>query len=167
MDEVCLKLARLLEGLVHMVDNTQGQVKHTCNCCGHYCWNAGIIRRRKIARDQLMAVYFIRHTELAACIGCSACADICPVDAVTMVDGLPEVDTDWCIGCGVCAVTCPADVISIRRQRKDVPPESFRDLYRRIELEKKADDYEIVFTPAELFFLNNRTQNSQRIDLQG
>ena len=25
------------EGLVHMVDNAQGQIKHTCNCCGHYC----------------------------------------------------------------------------------------------------------------------------------
>lgn len=51
------------EGLVHMVDNTQGQIKHTCNCCGHYCWNVGIIRRRKIPRDMLMAVYFIRETD--------------------------------------------------------------------------------------------------------
>ena len=125
------------EGLVHMVDNTQGQVKHTCNCCGHYCWNVGILRRRKIPRDQLMAVYFIRETELAECIGCGACVDICPVDAVKMVDDLPVVDMDWCIGCGVCAVTCPADVIRIRRRRNDAAPESFRDLHRRIELEKK------------------------------
>ena len=42
------------EGLVHMVDNAQGQIKHTCNCCGHYCWNVGILRRRRIPRDQLM-----------------------------------------------------------------------------------------------------------------
>ncbi|MBC8443875.1 MAG: hypothetical protein H8D81_02040, partial [Deltaproteobacteria bacterium] len=35
------------DGLVHMVDNVQGEIKHTCNCCGHYCWNVGIIRRRK------------------------------------------------------------------------------------------------------------------------
>jgi electron transport complex protein RnfB len=42
------------EGLVHMVDNAQGQIKHTCNCCGHYCWNVGILRRRKIPRDMLI-----------------------------------------------------------------------------------------------------------------
>lgn len=126
------------EGLVHMVDNTQGQVKHTCNCCGDYCWNVGIIRRRKIPRDQLMAVYFIRETELAECIGCGACADICPVDAVTMVDNLPVVDTDWCIGCGVCAVTCPADVIRISRRLKDSAPETFQALHQRIKKEKKA-----------------------------
>ena len=124
------------EGLVHMVDNTQGQIKHTCNCCGHYCWNVGIIRRRKIPRDMLMAVYFIRDTELDDCIGCGACADICPVDAVTMVDERPVVDNEWCIGCGVCAVSCPAEVISIKRRLEGKAPESFTDLHQQIRQEK-------------------------------
>jgi Fe-S-cluster-containing hydrogenase component 2 len=124
------------EGLVHMVDNAQGQIKHTCNCCGHYCWNVGIIRRRKIPRDQLMAVYFIRETELAECIGCGACADICPVDAVKMVDDKPQVDPDWCIGCGVCAVQCPAGVISISRRLEDQAPQDFAQLHRQIKEER-------------------------------
>lgn len=124
------------QGLVHMVDNTQGQIKHTCNCCGHYCWNVGIIRRRKIPRDVLMAVYFIRDTEVDECIGCGACADICPVDAVTMVDERPVVDNDWCIGCGVCAVSCPAEVISIKRRLESQAPESFTHLHRQIKQEK-------------------------------
>jgi len=124
------------QGLVHMVDNTQGQIKHTCNCCGHYCWNVGIIRRRKIPRDMLMAVYFIRETELEDCIGCGACADICPVDAVTMIDERPVVDNEWCIGCGVCAVSCPAEVISIKRRLENKAPESFTDLHQQIKQEK-------------------------------
>lgn len=124
------------EGLVHMVDNAQGQIKHTCNCCGHYCWNVGIIRRRKIPRDQLMAVYFIRDTELDECIGCGSCADICPVDAVTMADDRPVLDENWCIGCGVCAVSCPAEVISIKRRINEQAPESFDDLHQRIKAEK-------------------------------
>ena len=126
------------EGLVHMVDNAQGQIKHTCNCCGHYCWNVGIIRRRKIPRDMLMAVYFIRETELDECIGCGSCADVCPVDAVVMADERPEVDTNWCIGCGVCAVSCPAGVISIKRRLEGRAPESFADLHNRIKQEKEA-----------------------------
>jgi ferredoxin len=124
------------EGLVHMVDNAQGQIKHTCNCCGHYCWNVGIIRRRKIPRDQLMAVYFVRETELGDCIGCGACADICPVDAVTMVKDKPQVDQDWCIGCGVCAVQCPTDVISINRRVENQAPQSFEELHQQIKKEK-------------------------------
>ena len=124
------------EGLVHMVDNAQGQIKHTCNCCGHYCWNVGIIRRRKIPRDMLMAVYFTRETNLDECIGCGACADICPVDAVKMVDEKPEVDQNWCIGCGVCAVSCPAEIISISRRLDNRGPESFSDLHQQIREEK-------------------------------
>jgi ferredoxin len=124
------------EGLVHMVDNAQGEIKHTCNCCGHYCWNVGIIRRKKIPRDVLMAVYFIRQTEPEACVGCGACAEICPVDAVRMEGDRAVVDTDWCIGCGVCAGVCPADAISIVRRSESSAPESVKALHQRIGAER-------------------------------
>ncbi len=125
------------EGLVHMVDNVRGGIKHTCNCCGHYCWNVGILRRRKIPRDTLMAVYFIRETHTGECIGCGACAEICPVDAVALVDERAAVDTAWCIGCGVCAAVCPAQAITLQRRSEAEGPRSFADLHRRIREEKQ------------------------------
>ena len=86
------------EGLVHFVDNTNGKIKHNCNCCGCACWNVGAIKRRKIPRDAIMEVYFVRETDEDECIGCGECVDICPVDALEMDDDRPVVDTDWCIG---------------------------------------------------------------------
>ena len=125
------------EGLVHMVDNVQGDVKHTCNCCGHYCWNVGIIARKKVPRDVLMAVYYLRKTELDECIGCGACAEICPVRAVAMdEDDRPVVDPDWCNGCGVCMVSCPADVITLARRQDELEPIDFAELHRKIRLER-------------------------------
>lgn len=121
-------------GLVHFVDNAVDKVKHNCNCCGCACWNVGTIRRRKIPRDELMAVYFIRKTDPDLCMGCGDCMDICPVAAVTLEDGVAKVDEDWCIGCGVCAAKCEFDAIHIlyREDKSDVPKD-FETLHKTIQ----------------------------------
>ena len=42
------------------------------------------------------------------CIACGACADNCPVGAIS--EGTPYViDADTCIDCGACASNCPVD----------------------------------------------------------
>lgn len=43
------------------------------------------------------------------CISCGACAEICPVGAITEGDGKYEIDADKCIDCGSCAENCPVD----------------------------------------------------------
>jgi Fe-S-cluster-containing hydrogenase component 2 len=122
-------------GLVHFVDNAEGEIKHNCNCCGCACWNVGNIRRRKIPRDAIMATYFMRETKAAECSSCGACVEICPVDAVRMEGGVPQVDREWCIGCGVCATVCPGDAVwlSIRADKTDErPAATFRELHNSI-----------------------------------
>lgn len=127
-------------GLVHFVDNAVDKVKHNCNCCGCACWNVGTIRRRKIPRDELMAVYFIRKTDPDLCAGCGECIDICPVDAIKLEDEMARVDENWCIGCGVCAAKCEFDALSIiyRSDQKEISAD-FETLHNRIIKEKRQE----------------------------
>ncbi len=125
-------------GLVHFVDNAEGNIQHNCNCCGCVCWNLGPIKRRVVPRDLIMATYFLRTTDEDKCSGCGECVDICPIDAVKMEDDIPLVDLDWCIGCGVCSKKCSNDAIKMvaRSDKKDHLPKTFRDLHEIILEEK-------------------------------
>ena len=42
-----------------------------------------------------------------ACISCGACAENCPVSAITQGDTQYVIDADTCISGGACAETCP------------------------------------------------------------
>ncbi|MBR4292552.1 MAG: 4Fe-4S binding protein [Clostridia bacterium] len=43
------------------------------------------------------------------CIACGACAEECPVNAISEADGKYVINADECIDCGACADTCPVD----------------------------------------------------------
>lgn len=131
-------------GLVHFVDNAEGEINHNCNCCGCACWNVGSLKRRKIPRDDLMACYFIRETDESSCSGCGACERICPVACVAVTDGMSRVDMDWCIGCGVCSTVCDTDAITMifRPDKKgQSPADSFIGLHETI-LKEKSENWD-------------------------
>jgi ferredoxin len=46
------------------------------------------------------------------CAGCEVCVGVCPVEAISMVDGAAQVG-DACIDCGACVGECPAEAISL------------------------------------------------------
>lgn len=48
------------------------------------------------------------------CVSCGACADQCPVGAISMGADHMEVDPDKCAACGMCQPVCPVGAISER-----------------------------------------------------
>lgn len=46
------------------------------------------------------------------CTACGSCADVCPVDAITIKD-IAVVDEDTCIECGTCVGECPVEAIEL------------------------------------------------------
>ena len=43
----------------------------------------------------------------SACVSCGACADVCPVGAISQGDDRYVIDANACLDCGTCSDTCP------------------------------------------------------------
>jgi ferredoxin len=50
------------------------------------------------------------------CDQCGACAEVCPVEAITLVEGAFRVDTDECVSCMACEEVCPKGVVMTPHQ---------------------------------------------------
>jgi ferredoxin len=46
-----------------------------------------------------------------ACVKCGACAEQCPVEAISEGDEKYVIDADVCVSCGACAAQCPVEAI--------------------------------------------------------
>ncbi|MEG3054879.1 MAG: 4Fe-4S binding protein [Methanoculleus sp.] len=51
--------------------------------------------------------------DIEKCTGCETCVDVCPSEAITMVDGKAKVDPDLCVDCETCVDECPSEAITM------------------------------------------------------
>jgi Ni,Fe-hydrogenase III small subunit/formate hydrogenlyase subunit 6/NADH:ubiquinone oxidoreductase subunit I len=58
------------------------------------------------------------HVDHETCIGCSACANVCPADAIEIVDGESQRVVRFmrqsCVFCGTCQDVCPTKAVELR-----------------------------------------------------
>lgn len=55
---------------------------------------------------------------IEACIGCTACTNRCPTDAISGArKALHVIDPRLCVDCGACGVVCPVEAILDERGR--------------------------------------------------
>jgi len=51
------------------------------------------------------------------CVGCGACIDACPFGALSMVDGLIQVN-EACTACGACLLSCPVHALNLLKEQE-------------------------------------------------
>ncbi len=64
-----------------------------------------------------MGIRGIVKVDYGRCTRCGLCAELCPVQAIQLVDGLPKPDAEKCIACFGCAVICPEKAIVVEINR--------------------------------------------------
>ncbi|WP_425234694.1 Fe-S cluster domain-containing protein [Ulvibacterium sp.] len=91
----------------------------SCGICAEACPRDIIEMRPKHKRDLKIYVGCLNEDKggiarkacSVACIGCSKCFDICPKEAITMVNNLAYIDPEYCTLCRKCVPVCPTDSI--------------------------------------------------------
>ncbi|MHA1731302.1 MAG: indolepyruvate ferredoxin oxidoreductase subunit alpha [Promethearchaeota archaeon] len=123
------------EGLVLQPTNSQKPIALCC-CCGNCC--EVLTHAKKLPKPaELFSTNHYSEVDPDACSGCGVCEERCPMDAVTLDDGVAHINRDYCIGCGVCIPTCPSDAIHLRKKDKEiVPPRNTMEMYTKMMHEK-------------------------------
>lgn len=104
---------------LHVVDGVAQVEKDKCRSCGacvQACPKGLIVMVPEKAvyavqcRSHDKAKDVMRACEVG-CIGCKKCEKTCPNGAVTVTDGVAEIDQSKCTSCGLCAEACPRGCI--------------------------------------------------------
>ena len=117
--------------LVQFGENVRESVAFICNCCG-CCCEAMIAARRFAVMNPIHTTAFLPAVDEVACRGCLKCAQVCPVEALSMVSAndprnpkrtVPRLDEERCLGCGLCVRACPDEAVTLRtRGRRTLTP---------------------------------------------
>ncbi len=114
-----LKILRDAEdlGLVHKAFHIKGDPEleelAICNCCTCCCGNfAGFYEGTNPTSTYSS---YISKVDEASCIGCGNCVDVCPMNAIEIIDTIATVQEEKCIGCGLCAHNCEQEALNLKR----------------------------------------------------
>lgn len=101
-------------GLVLQPANSKDPI-FLCACCSCCC---GVLRSIKNSPhpSRLVVNPFINRHHPERCTNCGACLNICPMDALYVLDGAISLNQERCIGCGLCVSVCASHAVEIVRK---------------------------------------------------
>lgn len=91
------------------------------------------------------------------CCGCSACKNICPVNAISMIEDekgflYPIINENKCINCGLCENVCP--IINVKNE-DNVLPEAYAAFNKNEEIRMKSSSGGVFSLIAEYILNEN------------
>jgi len=93
----------------------------------------------------------------ALCTGCETCIQICPVNAVDLIDAKASINEDLCIRCGKCHDVCPED--AVRHDSERIPAEVAANLDRTrgfLEYCATPEEQQALMERMKRFFIKQR-----------
>jgi ferredoxin len=100
-------------------DAMLGRFYAICNCCSCCC---GALSAHRHGVPMLASSGYVCRSDIALCIECGACAELCQFGAITTSDGPAVVDAALCMGCGVCVDQCPQGALVLARDPERSAP---------------------------------------------
>ena len=63
----------------------------------------------------------VARVDVALCVGCGICVNVCPVGAIALNGETAQVNEAACTGCGACVESCPTSAMQLVTQGEPVP----------------------------------------------
>jgi len=106
-------------------DAMLGRFYAICNCCTCCC---GAMQAHRTGVPMLAPSGYVSQVDGALCVGCGACVETCPFEAVSLRAGVAVVNGEACMGCGVCVPKCRQDALALVRDASKGEPLDIRKL---------------------------------------
>jgi len=81
-----------------------------CNCCSCCC---GAMQAHQHGTPMLASSGYTTRVDEDMCIGCGDCNEFCQFNALSVNEGVNQVDFADCMGCGVCVSHCEYGAIQL------------------------------------------------------
>ena len=102
-------------------DAMLGRFYAICNCCECCC---GAMQAHFNGVPMLASSGYVCNADADLCIGCGECVSSCQFHALSLIDGVTQIDWNACMGCGVCVDKCVQGALALARdERKGMPLE--------------------------------------------